>query len=466
MTRNRAVLWGLVLLLAARLLAMFLVPLTDSTEARYAEIARKMVETGNWITPQFDYGVPFWAKPPMHTWLSALGIEAFGPSPFAARLGILVSAIATLAILWLWASTFTDRKTASIATLVAASSAVFFVSSAFVQTDMVLTLGVTASMAGFYGGIRGSRAWGWLFFLGLAIGLLAKGPIAVILSLLPIFVWVVWYRQWKNLAHLPWIAGTVACLVLSVPWYVAAEIATPGFLHYFLIGEHIQRFLQPGWKGDLYGAGREHFRGAIWLFWIGAALPWSLSLPVLAWRLRKGGAAQAEQAPLHLYLLLFAITPMVFFTAAANVLLAYVLPGIPAAALLAVLLWQRTGSSGARELTLGVAAMLLISLGLSIACLTPAGRSALPTEAYLVAAYPGQGRLAILEARSFSAKFYTQGKITRIGTPAELAQWLAPGDGVLVPKRKREAAMAAVGDTLQFVAEDRKYLLFVKCCKE
>ncbi len=111
MTRNRAVLWGLVLLLAARLLAMFLVPLTDSTEARYAEIARKMVETGNWITPQFDYGVPFWAKPPMHTWLSALGIEAFGPSPFAARLGILVSAIATLAILWLWASTFTDRKT-------------------------------------------------------------------------------------------------------------------------------------------------------------------------------------------------------------------------------------------------------------------------------------------------------------------------------------------------------------------
>ncbi len=127
---------------------------------------------------------------------------------------------------------------------------------------------------------------------------------------------------------------------------------------------------------------------------------------------------------------------------------------------------KRTGSSGARELTLGVAAMLLISLGLSIACLTPAGRSALPTEAYLVAAYPGQGRLAILEARSFSAEFYTQGKITRIGTPAELAQWLAPGDGVLVPKRKREAAMAAVGDTLQFVAEDRKYLLFVKCCKE
>ena len=71
MTKSRAILWGLFLLLAVRVAAMIWVPLTDPTEARYAEIARKMVETGNWITPQFDYGVPFWAKPPLHTWLSA-----------------------------------------------------------------------------------------------------------------------------------------------------------------------------------------------------------------------------------------------------------------------------------------------------------------------------------------------------------------------------------------------------------
>ncbi|WP_247643991.1 ArnT family glycosyltransferase, partial [Brucella abortus] len=147
MMKNRAIVWGLFLLLFVRLLAMIWVPLTDPTEARYAEIARKMFETGNWITPQFDYGVPFWAKPPLHTWLSAAGIAIFGTTAFTARLGILLASLATLTILWQWACTLTDRRTATIAVLVAASSGLFYVSAVFVQTDMVLTLGVTASMA-------------------------------------------------------------------------------------------------------------------------------------------------------------------------------------------------------------------------------------------------------------------------------------------------------------------------------
>lgn len=166
MTKSRAILWGLFLLLAVRVAAMIWVPLTDPTEARYAEIARKMVETGNWITPQFDYGVPFWAKPPLHTWLSAMGIAAFGVTPFAVRLGILLSALATLAILWFWARTVTDRVTAGVAVLVAASSALFFVALGFVQTDMALTLGVTACMAGFYGGLQETAAGAGCSFSG------------------------------------------------------------------------------------------------------------------------------------------------------------------------------------------------------------------------------------------------------------------------------------------------------------
>ena len=63
--------WVLFTLLAMRLLLMWYVPLTDTTEARYAEIARKMLETGNWVTPLHDYAVPFWGKPPLFAWLSA-----------------------------------------------------------------------------------------------------------------------------------------------------------------------------------------------------------------------------------------------------------------------------------------------------------------------------------------------------------------------------------------------------------
>ena len=66
--RARQIIWSLLgLLLPPRMVGMALVPLADTTEARYGEIARKMAETGDWITPQFKYGIPFWAKPPLST---------------------------------------------------------------------------------------------------------------------------------------------------------------------------------------------------------------------------------------------------------------------------------------------------------------------------------------------------------------------------------------------------------------
>jgi 4-amino-4-deoxy-L-arabinose transferase-like glycosyltransferase len=460
MTKDRAIVWGLSLLLFVRLLAMVWVPLTDPTEARYAEIARKMVETGNWITPQFDYGVPFWAKPPLHTWVSAAGIALFGATPFAARLGILLATIATLAILWRWGCMITERRTAAVAVLLTASSGLFFVCAAFVQTDMLLTLGVVASMAGFFGGIKGERRWGWLFFLGIAIGLLAKGPVAGVLSTFPIFVWMIWRGGWRDLGRLPWIGGIGLCIVLVVPWYTAAEIATPGFLHYFLIGEHIQRFLQPGWTGDLYGAGREEPKGMIWLFWIAATLPWSPLLPVLLWRQRRGSLSDGDG--LCLYLLFFALTPLVFFTAAANILIAYVLPGMPAAAMLAVILWTRTGRPGKTWMTLGVLETTLAATVVIGVSFLGVANSPLPSDYRLVSAYSGSGRLAILNSRSFSAEFYTKGKIVKIKTIDDLAGWVAPGDGVLVEKGMRSAVLARFGNSFELVAEDQDYILFTK----
>ncbi|TCR71384.1 glycosyltransferase family 39 protein [Rhizobium sp. BK376] len=459
MTSNRALVSGLFLLFAIRLLAMIWVPLTDPTEARYAEIARIMVDTGNWITPQFDYGIPFWAKPPLHTWLAAIGIEAFGSSPFAARIGILFSTILTLVIVWRWTRSVSDPRSSIVATLVTASTGVFFFSAAFVQTDMVLTLGVVASMAGFYNGLKGSRSWGWLFFLGLAIGLLAKGPIAVVLTMTPIALWMIWRRDWQILTRLPWIGGTILCLALVLPWYAAAEIATPGYLRYFLIGEHIERFLVPGWKGDLYGSGREHAKGTIWLFWIIATLPWSPLLPVLLWRYRKTPIFDDEG--LHLYLLLFALTPLVFFTAAANILIAYVLPGIPAAAILAVILWTRMRIPGGFWLKLGLAEITVFTVGLISISIFDGTRTLLPTEDRLVAVYQDRGRLAILRGRSFSSEFYSKGEVTKIKSMDDLSKWLTAGDGVLVRKADRDALDTRFGSTLSFLSEDKNYALYI-----
>lgn len=92
---ERLVLLALVAVVLMRLLTLGLYPLTDTTEARYAEVARKMVELGDWITPWYDYGVPFWAKPPLSTWLTAASFKVFGLNEFAARLPHFVLAVAT-----------------------------------------------------------------------------------------------------------------------------------------------------------------------------------------------------------------------------------------------------------------------------------------------------------------------------------------------------------------------------------
>ncbi len=83
--------WFVVGVVGVRLATLGAYPLMDSTESRYAEIARKMLETGDWLMPQFDYGVPFWGKPPLSTWLSAASMAIFGVNEFAARLPSLAA---------------------------------------------------------------------------------------------------------------------------------------------------------------------------------------------------------------------------------------------------------------------------------------------------------------------------------------------------------------------------------------
>ena len=192
--RERRVLALFVIaVLAVRLATLGAYPLTDSTEARYAEIARKMVETGQWLVPQFAYGVPFWGKPPLSTWLSAAAMVAIGVGEFAARLPSFLLLLAScMPVAWL--AHLRDGRDHALWTLALfASIALVFIAGGAVMTDPALALGTTLSMAGFWVAVSGpdrQRAGAAAaFFGGLAIGLLAKGPIAAVLTFLPIGAW-------------------------------------------------------------------------------------------------------------------------------------------------------------------------------------------------------------------------------------------------------------------------------------
>ena len=86
----------LLALFTVRLMSLGLYPYFDTTEARYGEIARLMFETQNWVTPQFDYNIPFWGKPPLHTWMSAASFSIFGISEFTARLPHFIAGLLVL----------------------------------------------------------------------------------------------------------------------------------------------------------------------------------------------------------------------------------------------------------------------------------------------------------------------------------------------------------------------------------
>ncbi len=421
----------IVVVVGVRLATLAAYPLMDSTESRYAEIARKMLETGDWLVPQFDYGVPFWGKPPLSTWLSAASMAAFGINEFAARLPSFLLLLCCGAPIAVLAASRGGRDQALWTLALFATTGLVFVAAGAVMTDPALALGTTLSMAGFWLAAhrqdRNRRAAAIAFFGGLAIGLLAKGPVAVVLTFLPIGAWLVWTRQWHGAWRgLPWFSGSALTLLLVVPWYWAAERASPGFLDYFLVGEHWKRFVEAGWKGDLYGAAHARPRGTIWLFWIAAALPWSLV--GVAWLVRAAARRRAElralgSDPWRAYLLLWTVAPMLFFTVSGNILATYVLPGLPAFALLVGDIWRPAGGD-ARGLRPAVRAVVAagILVPLAFVAVVATQRTRFETvlshkalvRAYEASREQGGDRLVYLGQRPASAEFYARGKAPKI----------------------------------------------------
>ncbi|WP_111493905.1 ArnT family glycosyltransferase [Marinobacter bohaiensis] len=416
-------LWALAAILFSRLLGMALFPLVDTTEPRYAEIARLMAETGDWITPWFESGEPFWGKPPLSFWAQAASIKLFGVSPFAIRVPSWLAMLGVLYLTGRLALALTDRATARWSVLILASMALSYVSAGAVMTDPFLTLGTTLSLVSFALVNQGQeRIWRWFFFLGLAIGLLAKGPLALVLTGLPIGGWLLLQGQWRaRLRAFPWFTGTLLTAALTLPWYILAELKTPGFLDYFIVGEHFRRFIDPGWTGDLYGSAHDQPKGMIWVFWLWASFPWGLlTLGLMAsygFRLwRDGGRTRKRAQPPVRFLWLATLAPMVFFTLAGNTLWTYVLPALPfSAILLARELAPRLADRksrwrpGARALTATVPALIAV-----VALASPALVEHLKTERPLVRVYteikrPGDSALLYLDEVPFSARYYSRG---------------------------------------------------------
>ncbi len=464
-----------VVLTVIRVGSLGVYPLADTTEARYGEIARLMVTTNDWITPQNDPGVPFWAKPPLSFWTQALSMKIFGINEFAARFAATELGFLTLGLLWWLARRAEPGRPASeawLAVVACLSMPLMYSAAGAVMTDMSLTLATTLAMVSFwFMWTTGSRPWGYAFFGALGLAMLAKGPIGLVLVFLSLCLfWAIEPGRFTKIFHaapkVPWVGGVILMIAVFVPWYAAAEIKTPGFIDYFIVGEHIKRFLLPYWKGDMYGNAHIEPLGMIWVYYALSILTW---LPVVVWiaiaRLRKDSQL-APWTSFDRYLLAWALATPMFFTIARNIIWPYVLPSLPALALLVAR--ECTGRLRIKptsRVRWAVPASIIVSTVLYAVIFfyvmpsQSSDRSLRDMLAVMQKVEPDASRYRLIATRPIphSAKFYAHGKAERMEADEAMELLRQPGEiFLLLEDRDLTPEIEAVTEP---VSSNHKYVL-------
>lgn len=434
---------AIAFLLSARLATLGLYPLADNTEARYALIGRYMLEGGDWITPYVSPGVPFWGKPPLSFWATSLSFALFGVNEFAARLTSFGFVTATACLVFVVGRTRGDNRFAALAVLIFLSSALPFYLAGGVMTDPALMFTVSLMMAAFWKSIEShSRTWGLAFFAGGGLTMLAKGPVGIVTAGIAICAFVAWNNLWReSWRKLPWLLGTTFAVLIAAPWYIAAEVNTPGFLRYFILGEHFQRFLVKDWSGDLYGAPRTRPYGTVLIFLLAGALPWSATLlgPLLGRWLRNQPILSARSDAYESYLVCWiAALPLLFMFAKA-VLWPYVALSMPAFGLLAALIVHK--SSLSQRLIIATSLILpTVSFGAVTFLSFNPTFAHYSTQKSLVQDFADVTRRQDVKLRHypsvpFSAEFYMPGRNVAIASAEALDQEIENSNALIAMKR-------------------------------
>ncbi len=343
----------LIFILFARLATLNLIDLSDPTESRYAVVGQEMLLQHNWLTPQvYQQGnlVPYLGKPPLHFWLIATAYKIFGMEVWAARFPSFFSLLLSLFFLWKVASVVYNRQIALNSLLIFCSSCLVFLFSGSCVVDVSLSACLTMTTSSFILFIRKNDQkeknllWGILFFIALAGGFLIKGPIALVLSLLPIFIWLKLRNSLRLILTLPWFFGVVLFFIIAAPWFFLQEISNPGFIRYFFINENFLRFLVKDY-GDMYGSGHEYSRGSSWWMLFVVFLPWSF---ILCWKLYyylknifKVNDLKPKLSSFTGFFLISGLTPAIFFTLVKQLHLGYLLPAVSGLAIYIALLLEK-----------------------------------------------------------------------------------------------------------------------------
>ncbi|MFJ2682920.1 lipid IV(A) 4-amino-4-deoxy-L-arabinosyltransferase [Pseudomonas sp. NPDC087342] len=353
--------WALPVLLVVMLLA-YLLPLGTHglwipDETRYAQISQDMLLSGNWVSPHF-MGVRYFEKPVAGYWMIALGQAVFGENLFGVRFASALSTGLSVLLCYLIARRlWNDPRKSFACALLYMSFTVVAGQAGYANLDPQFTLWVNLSLVALWFALdsvtRGQRLLSWAV-LGLACGMgfMTKGFLAWVLPVLVALPWMLWQKRWRELLVYGPLAIVVA-IAISLPWALAVHAQEPDYWRFFFWHEHIRRF-----------AGDDAQHDAPWWFYlpllVAFSLPWAVLLPTAlkqAWDSRRQASV--------VFLLLWLLMPLIFFSFSNGKLPTYILPCLlPLALLLGNAVADRLRLEQGRAL--GLNGLLNLVLGLTV----------------------------------------------------------------------------------------------------
>jgi len=349
--KSKAFVWTLLILF---LLIWFYMlgarTLVPSDEGRYAEMAREMVATHDWLTPRLN-GIKYFEKPPLQTWMNAITFELFGLGEWQARLWTGLSGLFGIALVAYTGRRVFNERVGFYAPLVLASS-LFWAGMGHINTlDMGLAGTMTLSICALLLAQRThanrdeQRNWMLLCWAGMALAVLSKGLIGIVLPGAVLVLYTLFSHDkgiWKRL-HM--VKGLLLFFLITTPWFLMVSLKNPEFPQFFFIHEHFQRFTT-----------RIHSRTGPWYYFIPilllGILPWlGVLLQSLMGGLREERSGAGNFTSLsdgrfqpRKMLLIWSVFIFVFFSISDSKLPSYILPIFPTLALLIACHLERSSS--------------------------------------------------------------------------------------------------------------------------
>ncbi|HVR41365.1 MAG TPA: glycosyltransferase family 39 protein [Thermoanaerobaculia bacterium] len=312
-------------LLVALALAAFLgsPPLLDADEGRNAEVAREMAATNDYVMPRLD-GLPYLDKPIVYFAAEAAAMEILGPTELAARLPAYLFTLATAALIFFFAKRVMSADAAWIAVIAFLSMPLTIAFARTVIFDSALTFFITGATIAFYFAIESrERRWSVLAWAAIGLGVITKGPVAIVL---PLFVAIPYAIKRKAFRALWSWWGLVAFIAIIAPWVWAVSQVVPEFLRYVLVTETAERMATKALKRT----------GPPWYFipyLLGGALPWSL-VAIFSWKEIR------RRNTVVIFLVLWVTIPFLFFSISQSKRPQYILPLMVPVALLVARVWE------------------------------------------------------------------------------------------------------------------------------